>query len=225
MDRIRAMRQRDWLRVFGFGCAALAPCLSLAGYAGADWDALIVALGALMLLRGAVDAPSPSRAEGMLRAVRLVLFMFAFAAVNRAQGGVEGAVSAAIGNWVLWAVAALLVALPLFRKGLPRGRVDMREAALLLGAGLGFCLLFRWLEGAGDMGALRALVATAAVANAAPVWRAKGEPVVAGVAFGLMAVCVMATPGGVLWPVAAGVTPIASLLGWASWRKATPPRA
>lgn len=213
MDRIRAMRQRDWLRVFGFGCAALAPCLSFAGYAGADWDALIVALGGLMLLRGAVDAPAPSRAEGMLRAVRLVLFMFAFAAVNRAQGGVEGAVSAAMNNWVLWAVAALLLALPLFRKGLTWGRVDLREAALLLVVGLGFWLMFRWLEGAGDMGGLRALVATAAVANAAPVWRAKGQPVVAGVAFGLMAVCVMATPGGTVWPVALGAVPAAIVAG------------
>lgn len=214
MDRIRAMRQRDWSRVFGFLCAGGAVLLSVAGYQGAQWDALILTLGALMMLRAATEGPSTTKAEGVLRALRLILFMFAFAALTGAQGGVDGAVRAAFGNWLLWAVGALLLALPLFRRHLPWGRPDLREAALLPGVPIGFWLLFRWIDGAGDMADLRALIATAAVVTAAPVWTAKGQPAVAGTAFALMLVCVTATPGAALWPVALAVLPAAAVFAW-----------
>lgn len=216
MDRLKAMRQRDWARLFGFACAAVGFAMSVAGYGGAQWDALILCLGALMLLRAAVEGPSPSRVAGLVRALRVVLFMFAFAAVNRAQGGVEGAVVGVLGNWVLWAVAALLFALPLVRRGLPwgaGGTVWVQPLAIAL-AVAGFWLVFRWLEPAGDMAALRALVAVAAVANAGPVWAARGQPVVAGVALGLGLVCVLVVPGGAVWPVAAVALPVAVAFGW-----------
>jgi len=208
------MRQRDWSRLFGFLCAGVAAALSVAGYPGAQWDALILTLGALMLLRAATDGPVASRAEGVVRAVRLILFMFAFAAVNRAQGGVDGAVQAALGNRILWAVAALLLVLPFLRKGLPSGQPDPREMGLLIGAGPGFWLLFRWLEGAGDMADLRAVLATAAVVTALPIWQAKGQPWLSGTALVLMLVCITATPGAVLWPAALAVLPAAAVLSW-----------
>lgn len=214
MDRIKAMRQRDWSRLFGFLCAGVAAALSVAAYPGAQWDALILTLGALMLLRAATDGPSASRAEGMVRALRLILFMFAFAAVNRAQGGVEGAVQAALGNWLLWAVAALLLALPVLRKGVPWGRVDPREAAFTFGVGFGFWLLFGWMQGAGDMADLRTLIATAAVVTAAPILQAKGQPLVVGAAFALVLVCVVAAPGAPLWPVALAALPAAAVFAW-----------
>lgn len=215
MDRVKAMRQKDWARLFGFACVAAGLGLSVAGYAGAQWDALILLLGALMLLRAAVEGPSPSRAAGLVRALRVVLFMFAFAAVNRAQGGVEGAVAGALGNWVLWAVAALLFALPSLRKGLPwGGRAVAVQVAMIALAAVGFLSVFRWLEGAGDMAALRALVAVAAVANAGPVWAVRDQPVVAGVALGLGLVCVLVVPGALVWPVAAIALPVAAGLAF-----------
>ena len=214
MVSVKAMRQRDWSRLFGFLCAGGAALLSVAGYEGAQWDALILTLGALMLLRAAVDAPVSTRTGGIIRALRLILFMCAFAAVNRAQAGVDGAVHAALGNWLLWAVAVLLLALPAFRKGLAWGRSDPREAAFLLATALGFWLLFRWTEGAGDMANLRALIATAAVANAAPILQAKAQPLVAGTAFALMLVCVVATPGAPLWPVVLAALPAVAVFAW-----------
>lgn len=224
MDRLKTMRQRDWARVFGFACAVVGLGLSIAGYPGAQWDALILVLGALMLLRAAVEAPSPSRVAGLMRAGRVILFMFAFASVNRAQDGLEGAVSGALGNWILWAVAALLLLLPLVRKGLAWG--DAREAGVellvLFAAGLGFWLLFGWMDGGGSLAALHALVAVAALANGDPIWRQRDAWLVAGVAFGLMLVCIIVPPGSVLWPVAAGVVPIAIGAGYV--RRTTSPR-
>lgn len=216
MDRLKTMRQADWARLFGFGCAAVAFGLSLRGYPGADWDALILILGALMLLRAGVEGPSPSRVAGLLRAGRVILFMFAFAAVNRAQGGVAGAVPAALGNWVLWAVAALLLALPLIRKGRPwRGDDGLgRELATTAGLAMAFWLLFQWLEPDPDMAALRVLLALAAVVNATPIWQTRTQPLVAGLGFGLMILCVTVTPGATLWPVALGVMPVALAFGW-----------
>lgn len=216
MDRLKGMRQRDWARLFAFACVAVGLGLSVAGYAGAQWDALILLLGSLMLLRAAVEGPSPDRVAGLMRAGRVVLFMLAFAAVNRAQGGVEGAVHGVLGNRVLWAVAVLLFALPLLRKGLAWGTAHgaaVECAALLLVAGLGW-LVYRWVEGAGDMAALRTLVAVAAVANAAPIWLRRREPVVAAAAAGVALVCLIAAPGAAVWPVAAGAVPVAMLSGW-----------
>lgn len=227
MDRLKAMRQRDWARLFGYVCVVVGLGLSVAGYPGAQWDSLILCLGALMLLRAAVEGPSPSRAAGLMRAGRVIVFMFAFASVNRAQGGVEGAVSGALGNWILWAVAALLLALPLIRKGLPwreAERVEV-ELALLVALGLVFWWVFRWLDGNADMAALRALVALAAVANAWPIWGRPVSPVVAGLAFGLMLVCVVAEPGAALWSVAVMTVPVVAALTWLRQRQATPPRA
>jgi hypothetical protein len=210
------MRQADWARLFGFGCAAVGFGLSLGGYPGADWDALILILGALMLLRAGVEGPSPSRVAGLLRAGRVILFMFAFAAVNRAQGGVAGAVPAALGNWVLWAVAALLLALPLIRKGRPwRGdETPWTDLATMAGMAMAFWLLFQWQTPDPDMAALRTLVAVAAVVNATPIWQTRNQPLVAGLAFGLMILCVAVTPGAMLWPVALGVMPVAFAFGW-----------
>jgi hypothetical protein len=61
------MRQRDWALVFGIACVVVGVGLSARGYPGADWDALILLLGSLMLLRGAVEGPSPSRVAGLVR--------------------------------------------------------------------------------------------------------------------------------------------------------------
>jgi hypothetical protein len=226
MDRLKSMRQRDWARVFGVLCAVVGLGLSVAGYPGADWDALILCLGALMLLRAAVEGPSPSRAAGLMRAGRVIVFMFAFASVNRAQGGVDGAVSGAVGNWILWAVAALLLVLPLVRKGLPwRGteRVGV-ELVLLIAFGLALWLAFRWL-GDADMAALRALVAVAAVANARPIIRQPVAPMIGWLAFGLMLVCVVVVPGGALWPVALVILPVTLGFAWLQRKVKTPPRA
>ena len=213
MDRLRAMRQRDWARVFGILCAVVGVLLSGIGYAGADWDALILLLGALMLLRGAEEGPTPSRMAGLMRAVRIILFMFAFSAVNRAQGDVAGAVSGVLGNWVLWAVAALLLALALLRRGMPWGkaREAIGEAVLIVMAGGAFWGLFHWLTPA--LADLRALVAVAAVANAWPILRV-AQPAVAGLVFAVMLCCVVVVPGAVLWPVALAVMPFGAAI-WA----------
>lgn len=212
MDRLRAMRQRDWARVFGILCALAGVGLSVWGYPGADWDALILLLGALMLLRGAVEGPTPNRVAGLVRAGRVILFMFAFGAVNRAQTDVAGAVSGVLGNWVLWAVAALLVAIPVLRRGLTWGRaVDgLRAVAGIVVMGIVFWGMFVWLTP--GMADLRALVAVAAVANAGPVLRL-AQPGVAGLVFALMLCCVVVVPGAVLWPVAL----MAVLAGAALW--------
>ena len=212
MDRLKAMRQRDWARVFGFACVAVGLGLSIAGYEGAQWDALILLLGALMLLRAAVEGPSPDRMAGLMRALRVVLFMFAFAAVNRAQGGVEGAVTGVLANWVLWAVAALLFALPLARKGLVWGHWTAVRGDLvaLAGAGMVFWALYGWIEGSTDMAALRVMVSLAVIANAAPFWDLKGQPVLSGLAWGLGLTVVFVTPGEAVWPVAVGVAPVAA---------------
>ena len=212
MDRLRAMRQRDWARLFGFACVAVGLGMSLADYDGAQWDALILLLGALMLLRAAVEGPSPSRAAGLVRALRVVLFMFAFAAVNRAQGGVDGAVAGVLGNRVLWAVAALLFAVPLARKGLVRGGwTEVRgDLVALAGAGMVFWAIYGWIEGSTDMAALRVMVALAVIANAAPFWDLKGQPVLSGLAWGLGLTVAVVTPGEVVWPLAAGVAPVAA---------------
>jgi hypothetical protein len=213
MDRLRAMRQRDWARVFGIICVVVGVGLSVRGYPGADWDALILLLGALMLLRGAVEGPSPSRVTGLVRAGRIILFMFAFGAVNRAQTDVAGAVAGVLGNWVLWAVAALLLALPLLRRGLPwgNGAEGLREIAGIVAMGVAFWVLFVWLTP--GMADLRALVAVAAVANAGPVLRV-AQPGVAGLVFAVMLCCVVVVPGAVLWPVAL-VTVLAGAALWA----------
>jgi hypothetical protein len=212
------MRQADWARVFGFGCGAAGMALSLWAYPGADWDALILFLGALMLLRGAVEGPSASRVAGLERALRVILFMFAFAAVNRAQTDVAGAVSGALGNWILWAVAALLLALPLLRRGLPWGPAGqgLRAVAMGAGAALAFGALFLWLDPA--MAGLRTLVAVAAVVNAGPVWRVAG-PSVAGTVVAVALCCVIVVPGAPLWPVALATMPI-GLAIWALRRRA-----
>ena len=217
MDRLRAMRQRDWARVFGILCAVVGLGLSIRGYPGADWDALILLLGALMLLRGAVEGPSPDRVAGLLRAGRVILFMFAFGAVNRAQTDVAGAVTGVLGNWILWAVAALLLALPLLRRGLPwgSGAEGLRKSAGIMAMGIAFWALFAWLTPA--MADLRALVAVAAVANAGPVLRV-AQPGVAGLVFAVMLCCVVAIPGATLWPVALGAVP-AGLAFWALRRR------
>jgi len=201
MDRLKAMRQRDWARVFGILCVAVGLGLSVRGYPGADWDALILLLGALMLLRGAVEGPSPNRVAGLVRAGRVILFMFAFGAVNRAQTEVTGAVTGVLGNWILWAVAALLLALPLLRRGLPWGNwvAGGREAAGIVAMGLAFWALFAWLSP--GMADLRALVAVAAVTNGGPVLR-MATPAMAGLVFAVMLCCVVAVPGAALWPVA-----------------------
>lgn len=213
MDWLKRMRQRDWARVFGALCAVVAVGLSLRGYAGADWDALILLLGALMLLRGAVEGPTPSRVAGLLRAGRLVLLMLAFGAVNRAQGGVEGAVAAVLGNPILWAVAALLFALPLLRRGMPWQAQDraLAEIGFALFAGIAFWLLFGWLQGVGDMAALRSLVATAAVVNGAAVLRSEGKAIELGLALWVTLICVVVLPGAVIWPVALACLPVCAL--------------
>lgn len=212
MDRLRAMRQRDWARVFGILCAVAGVGLSVWGYPGADWDALILLLGALMLLRGAVEGPTPSRVAGLVRAGRVILFMFAFGAVNRAQTDVAGAVSGVLGNWVLWVVAALLLALPFVRRGLPwgNGAEGLREIAGIVAMGIAFWGVFVWLTP--EMADLRALVAVAAVANAGPILRV-AQPALASLVFALMLCCVVVVPGAVLWPVAL----MAVLAGAALW--------
>ncbi len=217
MVRLMAMRQSDWARVFGIACMGVGIGLSVRAYPGADWDALILMLGALMLLRGAVEGPSPSRVAGLVRALRVILFMFAFAAVNRAQGGAGGAVAGALGNWILWAVAALLVALPVLRRGLPwgEGRKGLHGVALIIGTGIAFALVFRWLDPAAAD--LRTLVALAAVVNAVPILWGNARAVVAGMAFAAMVICVVIAPGAAIWPVAMVVAPVAA--GFALLRK------
>lgn len=204
------MRQADWARLFGIGCVVVGVGLSLRGYAGADWDALILLLGALILLRGAVEGPSPNRVAGLMRAGRIILFMFAFGAVNRAQGGAEGAVAGTFGNWILWAVAALLLVLPLLRRGLDWGAPAgaLREVVAIIGTGILLWGIYAGLqpEGAG----LRALVALAVLANALPILRA-ARPLEGGLALGVAVVCLILPPGGRLWPLALPVLPLAVL--------------
>ena len=212
MDRLKAMRQRDWARVFGIACTLGAVALSVAGYAGADWDALILLLGALMLLRGAVEGPSPSRVAGLLRAGRLILLMLAFGAVNRAQGGIEGAVAGVLGNPILWAVAVLLLALPMLRRGLPwqKGEPALVEFALVMLAGGAIWLQFRWIEGAGDMAALRSLVTLAALVNGLSVLRSGLRGVEPALAIWIMLICSVTVPGGAVWPMALACLAVAA---------------
>lgn len=207
------MRQRDWALVFGIGCVAVGVGLSLRGYPGADWDALILLLGALMLFRSAVEGPSPSRVAGLERAGRVILFIFAFAAVTRAQTAVAGAVSGALGNPVLWAVAALLVALPFLRRGLPWGDARHLAWAVVAVAVAGFALwaLFSWLD-AGDP-ALRTVVTLAAVANGWPVWRAAG-PGMAGLVAAVTLCCVAVPPGAPVWPATLAAMPVGVAVWW-----------
>ena len=218
MDRLKGMRQRDWAQVFGFACALGGVGLSVAGYAGADWDGLILLLGALMMLRGAVEGPSPSRVAGLMRAGRLILLMLAFGAVNRAQGGVEGAVAGVLGNPILLAVAVLLLALPFLRRGLVWRAAErvLPEIGLVVIAGIAFWLLHRWLTGPGDMAALWTMVAVAAVVNGAAVLRSGGGWAEQGAAFWVTLTCVVSQPGAVLWPVALAALPFAA--GFAAWR-------
>ena len=210
MDRLRRMRQADWARLFGIGCVVVGVGLSLRGYPGSDWDALILLMGALILLRGAVEGPSPSRVAGVMRAGRIILFMFAFGAVNRAPGGAEGAVAGALGNWLLWAVAALLLALPLLRRGLARGRLSdaLREGGMIIGAGLLLWGIHVWLQP--EEAGLRVLVALAVLANAVPILRA-GRPVEAGLALMVAVICLVVPPGGAIWPVALMALPLGLL--------------
>ena len=205
------MRQADWARLFGIGCVLVGVGLSWRGYAGADWDGLILLMGAVILLRAAVEGPSPDRVAGVMRAGRIILFMFAFAAVNRAQGGAGGAVAGALGNWLLWAVAGLLVALPLLRRGLAPGApvAGLREAMAIIGAGVLLWALYGWLQPEGAV--LRTLVALAVLANAAPILR-KGRVPEGGLALGVAVVCLILPPGGAIWPVALPVLPLAVLV-------------
>lgn len=203
------MRQRDWARVFGLGCAAGAVVLSLLGRPGGQWDAFILLLGAIMLLRGAVEVPVTSRAEGVLRALALVILIFAFAAVNRAQGGLGGAVAGVFGNWVLWAVAALLVALPLARRGLGWGLGWGALLAILAMAGL---LAGMALWPGEDALRLRLLVVVAVVAQVALILP-RGRSLAWGVALGVAGCCLAVVPGATVWPVAVVLLPLGAGLG------------
>lgn len=207
MDALRRMRQRDWARVFGMACAFGGVALSGFGHAGADWDGLILLLGSLMLLRGAVEGPMTSRVAGLMRAVRLILLMLAFGAVNRAQGGVEGAVAGVLTNPILWAVAALLLALPLLRRGLPwrAGEAVGAELVYFVILVIFAWILSDWLETGGDLIGLRWLVVVAALVNGLSVLRAGPWSGAAGVAIWVTAVCVVVPPGGVIWPAALGL--------------------
>ena len=209
MDRIRAMRQRDWALVFGLLCTGGAVVLSLAG---ADWEGFILLLGALMLLRGALERPVADRAEGVLRALVLILLIFAFAAVNRAQGGEEGAAAAVFGNWILWAVAALLIALPILRRGLVWGVTGRR---LLAGAGLSIVLVVLVLWPGED--GLRLLVVAAVLAQAAlilpqPV-RGRRAGLGWGTAMGVAATALAVAPGGPIWLAAVVAVPLGVAVG------------
>ena len=209
MDRMRGMRQRDWARVFGIGCAAVAVGLSLAG---AQWAAFILLLGALMLLRGAVEWPLTSRAEGVLRALALILLVFAFSAVNRAQGAVAGAVAGGFGNWVRWAVALLLLALPMMRRGTVWGVTAARMAA----AGLLVAVLAGLVLWAGeDALRLRLLVAAAVLAQVALILP-QGKGLAWGLALGVAATCLAVAPGAPVWPVAGLALPLGAAVGL--WR-------
>lgn len=205
MDRLKGMRQRDWARVFGLGCVAVGIGLSVAGHAGAQWDAFILLLGAVMLLRAAVEEPAPSREAGLVRALRVILFMLAFGAVARAQsGGVTAAeaLSGVLGNWLIWAVAGLLLALPLLRRGLAwkGGRAAGAEVLAMIAVAGGLWLLFSWI--ATEAAGLRTLVGVAVLANGVPILRA-GQPWIAGVALAVIVTCLAVPPGALLWPVAA----------------------
>lgn len=214
MDRLKRMRQRDWALVFGMGCAAVAAGLSFAGHAGAQWDAFVVLLGALMLLRGAVEVPMASRAEGVARALVLILLIFAFSAVNRAQGGVAGAVPGVFGNWILWAVAALLIALPMLRRGLAWGMTGARGVeVLLLMAVLAGLVLWQGEDGL----RLRLLVMAAVLAQVVLILPQRAG-LGWGVALGVAGTALAVPPGGMVWPVAAVAMPLGAALGL--WRAA-----
>lgn len=221
------MRKRDWARIFGILCIVAAIGLSVANYGGAQWDALILMLGALMLLRAAVEWPSPTRVEGLSRALRVVLFMFAFAAVNRAQGGVDGAVAAAIGNRVLWAVAALLFILPMLRKGVPQGswRELCVDVALLAGLGVVFWFIHSSSEPSEDMAMLRTLVWLAVLSTADTFWPVRDRPLIAGLAWGVGATVVITSPGDTVWIAASGALPVTVAIFWLRGRRASPPAA
>lgn len=206
---MRAMRQRDWARVFGLGCAAGAVVLSLMGRSGGQWDAFILLLGALMLLRGAIEVPVASRAEGVVRALALILLVFAFAAVNRAQGGVGGAVAGVFSSWVLWAVAALLLALPLLRRGLVWG---LRRGVAVAILGMAAVLAGMALWPGDDALRLRVLVMVAALAQVALILPQR-QGLDWGLALGVAACCLVVAPGAPVWPVAAALLPIGAGLG------------
>lgn len=203
---MRAMRQRDWARVFGLGCAAGAVVLSLTG---AQWEAFILLLGALMLLRGAVEVPVSARAEGVVRALVLILLIFAFAAVNRAQAGAGGAVAGVFGNWVLWAVAALLIGLPLLRRGLAMGVTLPRLVAV---AGLAALLAGLALWPGEEALRLRLLVVGAVLAQMALILP-QGRGLGWGVALGVAGCCLLLAPGATVWPVALVLLPLGAGLG------------
>lgn len=205
MDRLRAMRQRDWARLFGFLCVAVGLGLSRAGYEGAQWDALICWMGALMLLRASVEGPAASRVAQGYWVLRIVSFMFAFAAVNRAQDGVAGAATGALENWVLWAVAALLVGIAALRKGLPlwAGETLWRDFAVPLGGGVFFWAYYNATEAA-DMALLRFLISLAVILNVSTFLKGDQRGIGAGVGFGVGIGLLVATPGAMFLPAGLG---------------------
>lgn len=230
MDRLMAMRQRDWARLFGFLCVAAGLGLSVAGYPGAQWDALICWLGALMLLRAAVEVPATSRVAQVHWVLRLVSFMFAFAAVNRAQDGVAGAAMGALGNWVLWAVGLLLVGIAAMRK-VPfwaGERVWLDLGAPLAGA-VFFWVFYHSTE-APDIALLRFLIALAVILNISTFLKGDQRGVTAGVGFGVGMGVLLATPGGAFLPIGLGtlVGAVGMVLLWklgSRGKRETPPRA
>ena len=216
MDRLKAMRQRDWARLFGFLCVVAGLGLSVAGYAGAQWDALICWLGALMLLRAAVAQ--------VYWVLRLVSFMFAFAAVNRAQDGVEGAAVGALGNGILWAVGLLLIGIAAMRK-VPMWageRVWLDLGAPLAGAV--FFWVFYNANEAPDMALLRFLIALAVILNIATFFKVDQRGVTAGVGFGVGMAVLIATPGGAFLPIGlfALVGALGMVLLWRLGSRANP---
>lgn len=211
---MRAMRQRDWARIFGLGCAVGAVGLSLLGRPGGQWDAFILLLGALMLLRGAVEVPVATRGEGVVRALALTLLIFAFAAVNRAQGGGGGAVAGVFASWILWAVAALLLLLPILRRGLAWG---LGRGAVLAILAMTTVLAGMALWPGEDAARLRVLVVVAVAAQVALILP-RGRGLDWGVALGVAGCCLTVMPGAVVWPVAAVLLPLGAGLGL--WRGA-----
>lgn len=204
MDRLSAMRQRDWARVFGFACVVAGLGLSFAGYEGAQWDALICWLGALMLLRAAVEVPAASRVGQAYRVLRIVSFMFAFAAVNRAQDGVAGAAAGALGNWVLWAVAAVLVGMAALRK-VPvwAGEAVWLDIVAPVAGGVFFWIYYNATE-ASDMALLRFLISVAVILNISTFLKGDQRGVTAGVGFGVGIGVLVVTPGAQFFPVGLG---------------------
>ena len=161
---------------------------------------------------GAVEVPVASRAEGVVRALALILLIFAFAAVNRAQGGADGAVAGVFSSWVLWAVAALLLALPLMRRGLAWG---LRRGAVLAAVAMAGLLAGLALWSGEDALRLRVLVVVAVVAQMALILP-RGRGLDWGAALGVAGCCLAVVPGATVWPVAAVLLPLGAGLGL--WR-------